>query len=183
MTDLPKVLLDVNPEVRSDILENPVELSTDIILSCDFGRMMSELSSDQKDVIKNLYKFVRKIVQESSHIEFLNESLKHKFISKRFIIQNRLPGNQNSNRSILNEVSFNSIQKEKERHENVLKWARKEFEKYKRILNSSFDHEQAKKEIKRIEAHKTRIEVERSLKVKSKMNYDSRRYGLRRAAP
>jgi hypothetical protein len=117
LTDLPKVLLDVNPEVRSDILENPVERSTDIILSCDFGRMMSELSSDQKDVIKNLYKFVRKIVQESSHIEFLNESLKHKFISKRFIIQNRLPGNQNPNRRKLLQKGVLNLRKTQTKYE------------------------------------------------------------------
>jgi hypothetical protein len=72
LTDLPEELLDVNPEVNIDILENPVELCTDPILSCDFDRMMSELSSDQKNVMKNLYKLVRKIVQERSHIEFLN---------------------------------------------------------------------------------------------------------------
>ena len=111
LTDLPEELLDVNPEVNIDILENPVELRTDPILSCDFDRMMSELSSDQKNVMKNLYKLVRKIVQERSHIEFLNESLKHKFISKRFIIQNRLPGNQNSNRRKLLQKGFLDLRK------------------------------------------------------------------------
>ena len=78
-------------------------------------------------------------MKTESHIEFLSRSIQSKFIPKSFQLKANLPGDQNANQQRLNKVSFETINDEKIKHENVLKAAKTQFEISKNKLNEVFD--------------------------------------------
>jgi hypothetical protein len=124
----------LNSDVCKDYLANPVDQCTEFEQSCDKYEMVPYLSSDQKQVIKCLYKNGRKIVISESHIEFLSKSLEDKFIPRSFQIKTNIPGNKDKNQERLNKASFEAIKEEKERHLNILRGANKEFQKNKDLI-------------------------------------------------
>ena len=97
------------------------------------------LSSEQKQVIKTLYKKGAKIVNSESHIDFLSKSIENKFIPKSFKVNSNLPGVKTINQERLDLVSFECVKDEKRRHENILKAAKLDFEKFKVKLGKLFD--------------------------------------------
>ena len=79
--------------------------------------MAPSLTNEQNKVIKELYKLGRKNVHFQSHVYFLNESLKLKFIPKSFRIKNNLPGNKSETQKQLDLVSFACIECERNAYE------------------------------------------------------------------
>ena len=122
---------------------------------------MSCLSAEQKQTVKSLYKFARKIVHLESHIKFLTRSLRIGFIPKSFKVKVSVPGNQRINQDRFDKVSIEAMDDEKQKHVNKLNWARAEFAKLKEDLFKQFDEEGANSEIKRVEKHIKKISNER----------------------
>ena len=102
----------VKSPVIHDHTENFVEQCTGFELSHEDSEEMSALNLEQKEVVKNLYKFGRKLVHCESHLDFLEESLKLKFIPRAFQIKTIIPGNQKSIKERLNKVSLESVSDE-----------------------------------------------------------------------
>ena len=75
--------------------------------------MASNLTKEQKFLLGSLYKIGRKVVHFQSHVNFLCESLRLKFIPKRFHIKNNLPGDKLETQKQLDLASFISIESEK----------------------------------------------------------------------
>ena len=127
------------------------------------------LSSEQKQVIKTLYKKGAKIVISESHIDFLSKSIENKFIPKSFKVNSNLPGVKTINQERLDLVSFECVKDEKRRHENILKAAKLDFEKFKVKLGKLFDDAGNERELKRIEEHlqkvKSNLEAKKAKKV------------------
>ena len=147
----------MNTEVVKDSSAHPVDQCTLTEVSCGYVKMVNYLSSEQKLVIKFLYKNGDKIANSESHIEFLTQSLENNFIPKSFKLKNNLPGNPIKNQERLDKVSTESILDEKVKHENILKAAQLQFEKSKVKLSEVFDTESADKELKRVEEHMRKI--------------------------
>ena len=89
--------------------------STVTKLSCFPGKM-SGLTTEQKAVIKSLYKFGRKIIHSESHIQFLKKSIESDFIPKNFRLKNTLPGNQIANEERIQNVCKDAIIDEQANH-------------------------------------------------------------------
>ena len=64
----------VNLEVISDNLDLIVQPSTDFELSCGSDVEMRGLTDEQKQVIRNVYKFGRKSIKLKSHVNYLSQS-------------------------------------------------------------------------------------------------------------
>ena len=149
-------LLSENPEVGEDYSALSVDKCTLVKVSWRYTNM-ANLSSEQKQVIKCLYKNGAKIVNSESHVDFLSSSIQNKFIPKSFKVNTVLPGVKEVNQERFDKVSFECIKDEKFRHENVLKAAKLEFEKSKSKLVELFDSDAAEREIKRLEEHLEKI--------------------------
>ena len=88
-----------------DILELSVDLCTAIEQSCDSNFKMSNITTEQKQILKSLYREGGKSIKTEFHIEFLNKSLEQKVIPKAFKIKNNLPGNINNNQKKMESIS------------------------------------------------------------------------------
>ena len=108
-----------------------------------------DITSGQKQVIKQLYKNGGKIEKSKSHIHFLSKCLEFKVIPSNFKLKNTLPGNTNANQEKLNKISFESINDEKQKHSNILIGANIEFEKAVKQLKHVFDDDKAAKEFEK----------------------------------
>ena len=93
-TEQSNIHIIVNREVIFDYLELSVEPSTVFEQSCEYDREMCGRTDEQKQVIKNLYKYGRKIVHSESHIKILSKSLEQNLIPKSFKISKEIPGNK-----------------------------------------------------------------------------------------
>ena len=144
--------------VNSDIITSAVELCTVYKQSCicDFSKM--NLTSDQKLVLKKLYKNGGKIEKSKSNISFLAKCLEFKVIPSSFKLKNTLPGSKVSNQEKLNKISFESICEEKQKHSNTLIGVKKEFDKCIKQLEQVFDEEKAATELKNVQKHLRKIE-------------------------
>ena len=149
--------LEVNQNISFDNLAHLVSQCTDDSLSCDAELMMSSLSTEQKYVLKKLYKSGERIATLTSHVEFLSQSLQDGFIPKRFKVKNNLPGNFAVNEERLKLVSIESIKDEKVNHENSLKSVKVIFVQYQSKLKEVFDDEIARLELKRVEKHVQKV--------------------------
>ena len=150
----------VNLDVPSDHLDYFVQPSTVIELTCDSGQKMRGLTDEQKQVIRNLYKFGRKSIKLKSHINFLSNSLETQIIPKSFKVNKEIPGNQVKNQEKLDKVSLEAVRDEKERQSNILKSVETDLEKSKRKLKQLFDPEAEKEELKRLGKHLRKVEKE-----------------------
>ena len=144
--------------VNSDIITSAVELCTVYKQSCkcDFSKM--NLTSDQKLVLKKLYKNGGKIEKSKSNISFLAKCLEFKVIPSSFKLKNTLPGSKVINQEKLNKISFESICEEKQKHSNILIGVKKEFDKCIKQLENVFDEEKAATELKNVQKHLRKIE-------------------------
>ena len=115
------------------------------------------LTSEQKQVVKHLYKHGGKIEKSNSHINFLSNCLKAKVIPSNFKLKNTLPGNRNANQEKLNQVSFESMNDEKQKHVNTLIGARKAFENGRVQLEKVFIGEKVVSEMTNIQKHLGKI--------------------------
>ena len=150
--------LDENLEncVQADLLEFSVELCT-VDQSCEETIEMPWLTNEQKKNVKALYKLGKQIVHCESSILFLNTSLEENFIPKSFKIQKFLPGNQKVNQERFDKVSLEAIRDEKERHLNILKGAKDNFEKTVKQTTEVLGKERATEELKQVNKHLDRI--------------------------
>ena len=167
----------VNTEVVKDSSEHLVDQSTSIVVSCGDVKMVNYLSSEQKQVVKYLYKNGEKITNSESRIDFLNKSLENNSIPKSFKLKNNLPGNPIENQKRLDKVSIASIIDEKVKHENILKAAQVQFVKSKLKLNEVFDTESAEKELERVDEHLKKIRRKLNDKKAKKINRDTEKQG------
>ena len=127
--------------------------------SFDVGDIMApNLTNEQNQVLKLLYKAGRKRVHLRSHVYFLNESLKLRFIPKRFHIKNNLPGCKLETQKQLDLASFLSVESERDLHKNNLEFTNQRFDQLKEHLYELFSPEAAFEEIKRLEKHLKKIE-------------------------
>ena len=118
---------------------------------------MACLSAEQKQIVRPLYKFARKIAHSEAHISFLTKCSSLDFVPKSFQLKNNIPGNTEFNQSQLENISKQAIIDEKTNFEKKLIEARAEFEKIKNELYKKFDEEKAKDELKRVEKHMKKI--------------------------
>ena len=109
--------------------------------SCISDISKMNLSTEQKQIIKKLYKNGGKIVRSKAHIHFLSKCLEFRLIPTKFKLKNSLPGNKIEVQEKLNKVSFESMMDEKKNHVNTLKGANLEFEKCKSQLVQVLDAE------------------------------------------
>ena len=167
-------LLSENPEVGEDYSALSVDKCTLVKVSWRYTNM-ANLSSEQKQVIKCLYKNGAKIVNSESHVDFLSSSIQNKFIPKSFKVNTVLPGVKEVNQERFDKVSFECIKDEKFRHENVLKAAKLEFVKSKSKLVELFDSDAAEREIKRLEEHLEKIRVKLRTKKAKKTIRDTQK--------
>ena len=132
-------------QVKSDssLLEESLALSvnqcTVEALSCDLEEKMNNLSVEQKQTVKSLYKFARKTIHSEAHVDFLSKCQEVNFIPKSFRIKNNLPGNTITNQKRIENVCFEAISDEKEKHLQKANWARAEFDKVSGDLENVFD--------------------------------------------
>ena len=159
---------EVNQSVNFDAHENSVDQCTHKEESCELNQMMSYLSKDQKQLLNSLYKIGQKCVTSESHVDFLSRSLEEEFIPKRFKLKNNLPGNSRVNQERLDAVSLKSILDEKLKQVSILKTAKIEFEKVKKIVKELFNKDDAVSVIERVEAHLYRISKKLSSKKSNK---------------
>ena len=87
-------------------------------LSCCLEGSMAGLATDQKKILKCVYKVSRKIVHLETNIQFLVKSIEVGFIPKSFRVKNE---NGKGNQAKLNKVSFESMNDEKNKHKEHLK--------------------------------------------------------------
>ena len=78
------------------------------------------LSSEQKKVVKSIFKNGDKVINEECHIYFLTKCKESKLIPLNFKLKNTLPGNKHLNQEKLDQISQESIIDEKQRHVNIL---------------------------------------------------------------
>ena len=133
------------------------------ILSCDFEERMAYLSVEQKQTLKSLYKFARKTIHLEANLEFLAKCLDRKFIPKSFRLKNSLPGNDEANQLRINNVCFEAIVDEKQKHSDNLTQARAELDRHKKDLFKVFFNDEVKvsSEVKRVEIHMKKIRAKR----------------------
>ena len=134
---------------------------------------MASLSSEQKVLLKSLYRTGERIIKLESHLEFLSQSLQLKFIPKRFQVKNNLPGNYLLNEERLKLVSIQSIKDEKQNHENSVKSANVTFEKLKSRLKDIFDAVTAQEELKRLVKHLDKVKNHMKYKKHKKIVRDT----------
>ena len=104
------------------------------------------LTAEQKQTVKALYKFGRKVVHLETNIEFLQKSLEIDFIPKSFRLKNSLPGNHQVNQERIDQTCKAAMSDEVNKHKNKLNWARAEFENYEKKLKDVFNEVDAKNE-------------------------------------
>ena len=137
-----------------------------------------DITSGQKQVIKQLYKNGGKIEKSKSHIHFLSKCLEFKVIPSNFKLKNTLPGNTNANQEKLNKISFESINDEKQKHSNILIGANIEFEKAVKQLKHVFDDDKAAKEFEKIQKHLKRVEKSNHRQKTKKFNHLTKNAGV-----
>ena len=139
--------------------------------------MASNLTKEQKFLLGSLYKIGRKVVHFQSHVNFLCESLRLKFIPKRFHIKNNLPGDKLETQKQLDLASFISIESEKNVNENKLKLLVEEFERLKEQLVVYFSPEAVIIETNKLEKHLKKVETFKSKsslkKIRRNFNFDA----------
>ena len=160
-----------NPEVSTDYSAYSCDKCTFFEVSC--SEVSMNLSSEQKQVIKSLYKNGAKIVITESHIEFLSTSIQKQFIPRSFKLKSKLPGIKALNQQRLDKVSFESIKDEKERHLTILKASKFQFEKSKNKLRTLFDNDATEREMTRVEEHLEKIRRNMSAKKANKIFRDT----------
>ena len=148
--------------------ENTVRHCT-VNQSCDSDNRMTTLTSEQKLVLSKLYRNGRKVVKTSSHIEFLKTSLELKVIPKCFKVKSVIPGNFQDK---FDQISFQSIQNEKNRLENKLKAVTAEFEKAKNNIRKNFSPVAIMAEFERVDKHLNKITAEERKKKDKKVKRD-----------
>ena len=174
------VTLDVSdPPARletEDILEPSFDLCTATEQSCDSDLKMSNITTEQKQILKTLYREGGRGIQAELHTKFLEKSLELNIIPKAFKIKNNLPGNKNKNQKQLESVSWQSIKQEKEHFLNVVKSTKKKFEKAKDDLKVLVNVEAFESDMKRLEKHLKFVRKKRVEKNEKKLirdlNYD-----------
>ena len=122
------------------------------------GKIASNLTKEQKSLLGSLYRIGRKVVHFQSHVHFLCESLRLKFIPKRFHIKNNLPGDKLETQKQLDLASFISIESEKNVNENKLKLLVEQFERLKGQLVVHFSPNAVIDETNRLEKHLKKVE-------------------------
>ena len=162
-----------NPEVFYDYTASSVDKCTFLEVSWSWTSMM-RLSSEQKQVLKSLYKNGAKIVNSESHIEFLSISIQNNFIPKSFKVNSKLPGVKAVNQDRLDKVSFECVKDEKVRHETILKASKLEFQKSKDKLENLFDAVAIEREVKRVDEHLQRIRKKLNAKKEKKILRDTK---------
>ena len=162
-----------NPEVFYDYTASSVDKCTFLEVSWSWTSMM-RLSSEQKQVLKSLYKNGAKIVNSESHIEFLSISIQNNFIPKSFKVNSKLPGVKAVNQDRLDKVSFECVKDEKVRHETILKASKLEFQKSKDKLENLFDAFAIEREVKRVDEHLQRIRKKLNAKKEKKILRDTK---------
>ena len=139
--------------------------------------MAPNLTKEQNVLLGSLYKTGRKLIHLKSHVYFLSESLRLKFIPKCFHIKNNLPGQKENVQKQLDLVSFSCVKDEKSANEIKLSSVVEEFEILKEQLYVKFTPEGANDEIKRLEKHLKRVEKIREKailkKIKRDCNFDN----------
>ena len=162
-----------NVNQASSLLAAELELSvnqcTVLELSCNSRGRMACLSAEQKQKVRPLYKFARKIAHSEAHISFLTKCLNIDFIPKTFQLKNNIPGNTENNQIQLDKISKQAISDEKLNFEEKLIEARAEFAKLKDDLKKVFDEEKVNDELKRVEKHMNKIKTLKMKKQEEKL--------------
>ena len=127
------------------------------------------LTAEQKQPVKALYKFGRKIAHLETNILFLRKSLEINFIPKSFRLKNSLPGNNQVNQDRIDKICKDAMKDEVNKHINKLNWARAEFESSEKKLKDVFDEVDADKEAKRVKKHIEKVKKERMNKQARKL--------------
>ena len=132
--------------------------------SCVICDEMANLNDEQKRHLKKLYKLGRKVVHTNSHIDYLEKCLEQNIIPKSFKFSSqkfKVPGNPKVIQKHLDNVSFEAIRVEKERHVNIYKSAKKDLDKVKSKLVEVFDEEAVKKTNMKLIKHREKIRIEK----------------------
>ena len=111
------------------------------------------LTSEQKHIVKKLYRNGGKVVRSKAHIKFISKCLEFKVIPSNFQLKNSLPGNKISVQAKLDKISFESMVEERQKHSNILNGTNIELEKNKVQLKQVFENEKAVTELSNLEKH------------------------------
>ena len=135
--------------------------------------MAPNLTREQNKLLGSLYKIGSKIIHCESHVYFLNESLRLKFIPKRFHIKNNLPGNKVETQKQLDMASYISIESERNVNNVKLKSFIDEFESLKLQMEVLFSPKVVIEEVNRLEKHLKRVKKFKYKSILKKIRRDS----------
>ena len=140
----------------------------------EVDKMAPNLTVEQNQVLKNVYKLGRKSIHLQSHVNFLNECLELDFIPKHFNIKNNLPGSKVEIQKQLDLASVISMKCEKVTHEENLNTIVTEFEQSKEHLKTVFSPAATIEELLRLERHLVKVEKTKKKVLLKKMrrNYN-----------